>query len=82
MSVPISPCTILVLGHSYVSWVGAFVRSAGLISAGLFDDFEVADGILPSPVSQVALQQLLHSYDPNILHYLIHGLGSGLCCLY
>ena len=42
MSVPISPCKILVLGHSYVYWVGAFVRSAGPTSAGLFDDFAVA----------------------------------------
>ncbi|KAK2182438.1 hypothetical protein NP493_353g00003 [Ridgeia piscesae] len=42
MSVPISPCKILVLGHSYVSWVGAFVRSAGPSLAGLFGDFEVA----------------------------------------
>ena len=42
MSVPISPCKILVLGHSYVYWVGAFVRSAGPTSAGLFGDFEVA----------------------------------------
>ena len=42
MSVPISPCKILVLGHSYVYWVGAFVRSAGPTSAGLFGDFAVA----------------------------------------
>ena len=42
MSVPISPCQILVLGHSYVYWVGAFVRSASPTSAGLFGDFTVA----------------------------------------
>ena len=32
---------------------------------------------ISSPVSQVVLQQLLHGFDPNILQYLLHGLGSG-----
>ena len=35
------------------------------------------DGKLPSPVSQVALQHLLHGYDTTMLHYLLHGFSSG-----
>ena len=50
---------------------------SGGTSTATVDSPHGTDGKLPSPVSLVALQQLLHGYDPNILHYLLHGFGSG-----
>ena len=41
------------------------------------DSLHGTDDKLPSPVSLVALEHLLHGYNPTILHYLLHGFGSG-----
>ena len=41
------------------------------------DSLHGTDDKLPPPVSLVALQHLLHGYNPTILHYLLHGFSSG-----